>query len=45
MVWKSVTEVLAWQGHRDKLQTKVNWQVTPSDARTKLKRLYPTLNA
>lgn len=37
-------EVSAWQAHRDKLQAKVNWQFTAADARTKLKRLYPTLD-
>ncbi|MBG6077400.1 hypothetical protein IWX85_003251, partial [Polaromonas sp. CG_9.11] len=26
----------------DNLQAKVNWQFTTKDARTKLKRLYPT---
>ena len=36
-------EVLAWQGHRDQLQAKVNWHFTAEDARVKLKRLYPTL--
>jgi len=36
--------VLAWQTHRDQLQAKVNWQFTTADARTKLKRLYPTLD-
>lgn len=38
------TEVSAWQAHRDKLQAKVNWQFTASDARIKLQRLYPTLD-
>lgn len=38
-------EVSAWQSHRDELQAKVNWQFTASDARLKLKRLYPTLDA
>ncbi len=35
-------EVAAWQAERDRLQAKVNWQFTTDDARTKLKRLYPT---
>ncbi|CDS54151.1 Mobile element protein [Polaromonas sp. CG9_12] len=36
------SEVAAWQSRRDNLQAKVNWQFTTKDARTKLKRLYPT---
>ena len=36
------SEVAAWQRHRDNLQAKVNWQFTTTDARVKLKRLYPT---
>jgi hypothetical protein len=36
--------LLAWQGHRDRLQATVNWQFTTADARTKLQRLYPTLD-
>lgn len=38
------SEVQAWQECRDQLQAKVNWQFTTADARTKLKRLYPTLD-
>jgi hypothetical protein len=37
-------EVLAWQKARNTKQAKVNWQFTTKDARTKLKRLYPTLD-
>jgi len=37
------TEVAAWQSHRNNLNAKVNWQFTAENARTKLKRLYPTL--
>ena len=37
------TEVVAWQSHRNNLTAKVNWQFTAQNARTKLKRLYPTL--
>ena len=37
------TEVAAWQSHRNNLNAKVNWQFTTQNARTKLKRLYPTL--
>ncbi len=36
-------EVLAWNIDRNKRQTKVDWQFTASDARTKLKRLYPKI--
>ncbi len=34
-------EVLAWNIDRNNRQTKVDWQFTSSDARIKLKRLYP----
>ena len=36
-------EVKAWKTARNKSQTGVNWQYTTSDARTKLKRLYPVI--
>ncbi len=36
-------EVQAHQQHRDSLGTKVNWRFTTSDARIKLKRLYPLI--
>jgi len=36
-------ECNAWQYHRNNLNAKINWQFTTKDARTKLKRLYPTL--
>jgi len=32
-----------WNEDRNSTQTKVDWQFTTSDARTKLKRLYPKL--
>jgi hypothetical protein len=35
-------EVAAWQGRRDNLQAKVNWQFTSKDDCIKLKPLYPT---
>jgi len=35
-------EVDAWQCHRNNLDAKINWQFTPTDARIKLMRLYPT---
>jgi len=38
-------EVQAWQKYRNSRDYKINWQFTASDARIKLKRLYPTLNA
>ena len=37
--------VTAWQAHRDNLNAKINWQFTTETARTKLRRLYPTLEA
>lgn len=38
-------EVDAWQCHRNTQNAVINWQFTTKDARIKLKRLYPTLNA
>lgn len=38
------TEVAAWQSYRNNLNARVNWQFTAENARTKLKRLYPTLD-
>ena len=38
------TEVAAWQRHRNNLNAKINWQFRTQNARTKLKRLYPTLD-
>ena len=38
-------EVAAWQDRQDRLKATVNWQFTTDDARIKLKRLYPTLDA
>ena len=38
------TEVAAWNQRRDEQQVRVNWQFTTSDARIKLKRLYPVLD-
>jgi hypothetical protein len=34
-------EIKAWQNDRNKRATKANWQFTSSDARVKLKHLYP----
>jgi len=35
---------LAWQEHRNNKGAEVNWQFTTENARTKLIRLYPTLD-
>lgn len=37
------TEVAAWQKHRNKKSKKIDWQFTTSDARIKLKKLYPSI--
>ncbi len=37
------TEVHAWQEHRNNKNAKINWQFTNTDARVKLKRLYPSI--
>jgi len=37
-------EVAAWEHRRNTAQVKVNWRFTTTDARIKLKRLYPTLS-
>jgi transposase len=39
------SEVAAWQIERNANAVRVDWQFTTSDARTKLKRLYPVLEA
>jgi len=39
------SQVSAWQQHRNNLNATVNWQFTTDQARIKLKRLYPTLDA
>jgi hypothetical protein len=36
-------EVIAWQNYRNNKNAVINWQFTNSDARIKLKRLYPTI--
>lgn len=36
-------EVKAWQEHRNKKNSKIDWQFTAKDARVKLKRLYPSI--
>lgn len=37
------SEVAAWENSRNNSMRKIDWQFTTSDARTKLKRLYPKL--
>ncbi len=39
------TEVGAWQNHRNNAHSQIDWQFTCENARIKLKRLYPTLEA
>ena len=36
-------EVMAWEKTRNKKKNGINWQFTTKDARTKLKRLYPSI--
>ena len=36
--------VAAWQNHRNNLNARINGQFTAENARTKLRRLYPTLD-
>jgi hypothetical protein len=36
-------EVQAWEVARDKAATKVNWQFTTTNARIKLRKLYPSI--
>lgn len=38
-------EVAAWQNDRNNAQSRIDWQFTFENARIKLKRLYPTLEA
>jgi ribosomal protein S13 len=37
-------EIAAWQQARNGQRATVNWQFTTTDARTKLKRLYPVIS-
>ena len=39
------TEVAAWERARNEQDVTVNWQFTNADARTKLHRLYPSIEA
>ena len=38
-------EVDAWTRARNNKKCQINWQFTTQDSRTKLKRLYPTIDA
>lgn len=38
------TEVASWEQQRNAQQAKIDWQFTTADARTKLKRLYPSFD-
>jgi len=38
-------QVSIWYEQRNNQRKKVDWQFTTKDARTKLKKLYPSLNA
>ena len=40
---KMRTKVFAWNTNRNSSQTKVDWRFTASDARIRLKRLYPKI--
>jgi len=42
---KVMSEVAAWQSHRNNKNAKVNWQFTTDDARIKLSRLYPSIES
>jgi len=39
------SEVSAWEQKRNACQSKINWQFSTADARIKLKRLYPSIQA
>jgi hypothetical protein len=36
-------EIAAWERHRNKARSKLNWQFTTHDARIKLRKLYPSI--
>jgi hypothetical protein len=38
-----ISEVKAWQAHRNNATATINWQFTNQKARVKLKKLYPTI--
>ncbi len=37
-------EIAAWNATKNHLSHKIDWQFTTTDARTKLKRLYPVID-
>lgn len=37
-------EAAAWENRRNNMKATINWQFTSADARTRLRRLYPTLD-
>ncbi|MDR1657791.1 MAG: IS630 family transposase, partial [Deltaproteobacteria bacterium] len=37
-------EVSAWQNDRNNRRIKIDWQFSTTDARIKLKRLYPVIS-
>ncbi len=39
-----ISEVKAWQEHRNNKDAKINWRFTTKDSRIKLKRLYPSID-
>ncbi len=44
-VEKIMSEVEAWQTHRENKDAKVNWQFTANDTRINLSRLYPSIKS
>ena len=38
-------QVMAWQNERNQANVTINWRFTTEDARIKLKRLYPVIEA
>lgn len=42
---KIISEVKAWEESRNNLDSTIKWQFTTDDARVKLHRLYPTIEA
>jgi hypothetical protein len=42
---KVMSEAAAWQNHRNNKDAKVNWQFRTNDARIKLSRFYPSIEA
>jgi hypothetical protein len=44
-LYGTIAEVSAWENLRNALACKCNWQFTTEDARIKLARLYPVIDA